>query len=56
MTVHAIDSVVARVRLEVKKSTMTSRVVVSTEDVTRLCDEIEKLERDVELAKQDWRS
>ncbi len=33
-----------------------ANVFISKEEIAALCDEIEKLERDVELAKQDWRA
>jgi hypothetical protein len=52
MTVHSIDVVVKRLREEADKCVLHAYVCKA--DVLAVCDEIEKLERDVELAKQDW--
>lgn len=48
-----IDHVVKRIRYEAQCA-RHARVDVRAEDLVALCDEIERLTRDLELAKQDW--
>jgi hypothetical protein len=48
-----IRNLIKRIRYDIKWARY-ARVDVRTEDLIALCDEIERLERDLELAKQDW--
>jgi hypothetical protein len=51
-----IRYLIKRIRSEVKHA-RDGRIdvrYVRTEDLIALCDEVERLERDLELAKQDW--
>lgn len=56
MTVHTIDVTVKRLRDAANEFPPNTPARVAKQDLIAVCDEIEKLERDVELAKQDWRA
>lgn len=51
---HEVEKIIANLRWEVTRARRFGTVTVNTATVTRLCDEIERLERELELAKQDW--
>lgn len=51
--VHIIDKTIAQLRKDMR-ATKDDHLTVSKITLEVLCREIETLERDVELAKQDW--
>ena len=54
-TIHIIDATIEKLRNTMREHKPDESITVSKAILTALCDEIEKLERDVELAKQDWK-